>query len=44
MSRYPRSARLTKEQWSLARVYSFLDKGATFRTADADIAREHGLA
>ena len=44
MSRYPRSARLTKEQWSLARVYSFLDKGTTFRTADADIAREHGLA
>jgi hypothetical protein len=44
MGRYPRSARLTKEQWSMARVYSFLDKGRTFYTADADIAREYGLA
>ena len=44
MSRYPRSARLSKEQWGLARVYSFLDAGKTFRTADADIARKYGLA
>lgn len=44
LGRYPRSARLTKEQWGMARVYSFLDRGTTFRTADADIAREHGLA
>ena len=44
MARYPRSARLSAEQWGLARVYSFLDKGTTFRTADADIAREHGSA
>jgi hypothetical protein len=43
MSRFPRSARLTKERWSMARVYSFLDKGTTFRTADADIARKYGL-
>ena len=43
MARYPRSARLTKEQWGMARVYSFLDRGTTFRTADADIAREFGL-
>ena len=43
MRRYPRSARLTPHQWALARVYSFLDRGATFRTADADIAREYGL-
>jgi len=43
LARFPRSARLTKEQWSLARVYSFLDKGVTFRTADADIARKYGL-
>ena len=42
--RYPRSARLGKEQWALARVYSFLDRGKTFRTADADIARDYGLA
>lgn len=41
--RYPRSARLGKEQWGLARVYSFLDHGKTFRTADADIARRYGV-
>lgn len=41
--RYPRSARLGKERWALARVYSFLDRGKTFRTADADIARDYGL-
>jgi hypothetical protein len=41
--RYPRSARLGKEQWAMARVYSFVDKGRTFRTADADIAREYRI-
>ena len=35
----PRSARLGKEQWGLARIYSFLDGGTTFYTADADLAR-----
>lgn len=39
-SKYPRSARLTKEQWSSARVYSFLDKGTTYKTADADLAKK----
>lgn len=43
MAKYPRSARLSKEQWALARVYSFVDKGKTFRTADADIARDYNL-
>jgi len=38
MSAYPRSARLSKEQWAYARVYSFLDRGTTYYTADADIA------
>lgn len=38
----PRSARLPKEQWAMARVYSFLDKGTTYRTADADLARRAG--
>jgi hypothetical protein len=42
MSKYPRSARLTKEQWGMARLYSFLDKGKTYQTADADIARAIG--
>lgn len=40
---YPRSARLGKEQWSFARVYSFIDKGKTFHTADADIARRYSI-
>ena len=40
MSRYPRGERLSKEQWAMARVYSFLDKGRTYFTADADLARE----
>jgi hypothetical protein len=43
LSKYPRSARLTKEQWSMARVFSFVNKGKTFHTADADIAREYKL-
>jgi hypothetical protein len=40
---YPRSARLTKEMWSYARVYSFIDKGTTYRTTDADIARKYNV-
>ena len=39
----PRSAKLGKEQWAMARVYSFVDKGTTFKTADADIARRYGI-
>jgi len=42
MALYPRSARLTKEQWSYARVYSFLDRGTTYYTADKDIANKIG--
>ena len=42
-TRYPRSARLSKEAWSFARVYSFVDKGTTFHTADRDIAIKYGL-
>jgi hypothetical protein len=38
LSRYPRSARLPKEMWAMARVYSFLDGGRTFFTADSDLA------
>jgi hypothetical protein len=41
--RFPASARLSKEQWAMARVYSFVNKGKTFKTADADIAREYKL-
>ena len=42
-AQYPRSARLPKEMWAMARVYSFVSKGTTFKTADADIARKYGL-
>ncbi len=39
-TKYPRSSRLGKENWAFARVYSFIDKGKTYHTADKDIA-EH---
>jgi hypothetical protein len=41
LKKYPRSARLGPEQWGLARIYSFLDQGKTFYTADQDIARKY---
>jgi hypothetical protein len=40
LARYPMSERLSKEQWAFGRLYSFLDKGRTYYTADADLARE----
>lgn len=43
LKKYPRSARLGKEEWSMARLYSFLNKGKTFYTADADIARRYKI-
>lgn len=43
LKHYPRSARLGKEQWAMARLYSFINKGKTFWTADADIARDYKL-
>jgi hypothetical protein len=42
-SKYPRSARLGKEMWAMARIYSFIQKGKTFKTADKDIATKYGL-
>jgi len=41
--KYPRSSRLGKERWAFARVYSFIDKGKTFRTADKDIAEKYNI-
>lgn len=39
VKKYPRSARLTKAQWSYARVYSFLMKQpGTWGKADKDLA------
>lgn len=42
MSAVPRSGRLSDEQWAYARVYSFLDKGTTYKTTDADLAKIAG--
>jgi hypothetical protein len=41
--KFPASQRLSKEQWSFARVYSFVNRGKTFQTTDSDIAREYKL-
>lgn len=38
---YPRSVRLSKQQWSFARVYSFIDYGTTYHTTDSDIAKHY---
>ena len=36
----PRSQKMSANQWAKARVYSFLDKGKTFYTADSDISKK----
>lgn len=41
--KYPASKRLSKEAWSFARVYSFVDRGTTFKTTDSDIAKRYNL-
>ena len=41
--KYPRSARLPKEMWGMARVYSFINRGKTFYTADRDIAKKYDI-
>jgi hypothetical protein len=43
VGRFPASARLSMAQWAMARVYSFLNKGKTYKTADADIAKKYGI-
>lgn len=42
-TKYPRSTRLSKEQWGMARIYSFVMGGKTAKTADRDLAEEAGL-
>jgi hypothetical protein len=32
--------KMSGEQWGMARVYSFLNKGNTYKTTDADLARQ----
>jgi len=39
----PRSEKLGREQWAMARVYSFLMGGKTQYTTDADIVRKYNL-
>lgn len=39
----PRSAKMGKEQWSFARVYSFIMGGKTQKTADKDLWEKHLL-
>ena len=41
--KYPRSDRLSQSQWKFARVYSFLDKGKTYYTADSDLAEKYDV-
>jgi hypothetical protein len=36
----PKSARLPKEAWAMARVYSFIQKGTTYKTTDSDLAKK----
>lgn len=37
----PLSGRLSMAQWAMARVYSFVNKGKTYKTADKDIALKY---
>jgi len=39
----PASARMGKERWAAARVYSFVMGGKTFKTTDSDVAEYYGL-
>jgi hypothetical protein len=36
-----RAGKMSKEQWAMARVYSFLNKGQTYKTTDSDIATKY---
>jgi len=39
--KFPAASRLSASQWAMARVYSFLNKGRTYETADSDIAKKY---
>jgi len=39
----PASARMGKERWAAARVYSFVMMGKTWETADHDVAEYYGF-
>ena len=40
---YGAADRLSMQQWSMARVYSFVDHGTTYKTTDSDIARRYNV-
>jgi hypothetical protein len=35
-----RVGKMSKEQWGMSRLYSFLNKGKTYKTTDSDIAEK----
>jgi len=41
--KYPMSKRLSASQWAFARIYSFLDFGRDYYTADHDIAVKYKI-
>ena len=44
IKRFPKSARLTPQQWAMGRVYAFANHTkSVFYGADNDIARKYGL-
>jgi hypothetical protein len=44
MKKYPRSSRLSAEQWAMSRLYAFVDKSPkVFYGADKDVAEHYGL-
>jgi hypothetical protein len=43
LKQVPLSGRLSMAQWAMARVYSFLDKGKTYKTTDKDIATKYKI-
>lgn len=36
-----REGKMSKEQWAMARLYSFVNKGQTYKTTDSDIAKKY---
>lgn len=41
--RIPMSQRLSAPQWAMARIYAFVNKGKTYKTADKDIAQKYNV-
>jgi hypothetical protein len=39
-----RAGKMSKEQWAYGRLFSFVNRGTTFKTTDADIATKYGIS